>query len=295
MTWQTAFERLGVKIASREELMAAGASGRALTTAVRGGHLIRVRRDHYALPGTSRNILEAVRVGGRTGCLSALAVAGIFAIDKTFTHVHLGRDASRTRHPRDRFVRLTDRERDGVRTHWSPLLDADAGNEYSVGVVDALAQVLTCQHPWHAIASIDNALFLGAVSERELAELFARAPEGVQHIGGLIDGRAEAGQESVLRMIVRSAGLECELQVSIDGVGRVDMVVEGMLALEADSRLAHDSWDLHVRDRDRDIDLARLGYMSLRPVYQRTMFRPTDVRDAVLHLLAVNRHFRVHV
>jgi hypothetical protein len=295
MTWQGAFEQLGVRIASRAELAVAGASGRALTTAVAGGHLIRVRRDHYALPATSRRILEAVRVGGRIACLSALAEAGIFAIDKNFTHVHLGRDASRTRHPRHRFLRLTDRERDGVRTHWSPLLDAEAANEYSIGVPDALAQVLTCQHPWHAIASIDNALFLGAISEGELADVFAHAPERVQHVRDLVDGRAEAGQESVLRMIVRSAGLRCEPQVNIEGVGRVDMVVEGVLVLEADSRLAHDSWELHVRDRDRDIDLARVGYMSLRPVYQRTMLRPDDVRDAVLHLLAVNKHFRVHV
>jgi hypothetical protein len=295
VTWAAAFDQLGVRIASRADLISVGAVGRGLTTAVAGGHLVRVRRDHYALPGTSRAILEAVRIGGRLGCLSALAEAGIFAVDKAHTHVHLDRAASRTRHPRDRNLPLTARGRDGVQTHWTPLLDPGAANEYSVGIVDALSEVLTCQPPWHAVASIDNALFLGAITEPELERLFARAPARVQGLRGLIDGRAEAGQESVLRMIVHSAGLNYEVQVGIDRVGRVDLVVEGVLVLEADSRLAHDGWELHVRDRDRDIDAARLGYMSLRPVYQRTMFRPNDVRDAILHLLAVNKHFRAHL
>ena len=94
---------------------------------------------------------------------------------------------------------------------------------------------------------------------------------------------------------MQAAGLHCELQVTVPGVGRVDMIVEGILVLEADSRLAHDGWELHVRDRDRDIDLARQGYMSLRPVYNRTMHYPNDVRDAALNLLAAWNHNRVHI
>jgi hypothetical protein len=156
-------------------------------------------------------------------------------------------------------------------------------------------QALCCQPPWHAVASIDNALFLGAVTEGEVDAIFEAAPARVRGLRRLVDGRAEAGQESILRMIVHSAGLRCEVQVNVAGVGRVDLIVEGALILEADSRLAHDGWELHVRDRDRDIDAARLGYMSLRPVYQRTMFRPDEVRDAILHLLAVNRNFRRHL
>jgi very-short-patch-repair endonuclease len=295
MYWQAVFDELGVRIASRAQLVLAGASARVLTAAVAGGHLFRLRRDHYALPGTGRHIAEAVRVGGRLGCVSALAEAGLFAADTTFTHVHLDRSASRTRHPRDRFVRLTARERDGLQTHWSALIDPSGASEYSVGIPDALAQVLACQEPWRAVASIDSALFLGAVAEGHLTDVFAHAPARAQPLRALLDGRAESGQESVLRMIVRSAGLDCELQVSIAGVGRVDLVVEGVLVLEADSRLAHDGWELHVRDRDRDLALAQLGYMSLRPVYQRTMYTPDDVRKAILHLLAVNKNFRVHL
>ena len=104
-----------------------------------------------------------------------------------------------------------------------------------------------------------------------------------------INARSEAGQETVLRSALRHAGFESEIQVEIPGIGRVDGVVDGRLIWEADSRLAHDGWELHVRDRDRDIDAARLGYMSLRPAYNRTMFATSEVVEAVAHLLAATR------
>lgn len=295
MTWIEAFNDLGLRVASRHELLSAGATPRGLTTAVRGGYLLRVRRDHYALPGTPRSIIQAVRIGGRIGCLSTLDELGVFALDNRFTHAHLDHAASRTRHPNDRHVRLTSRERDGVEVHWGALLDPHSGSEYSVGLQDALAQALLCQHRWHSVASIDNALFLGLVTDAEVREVFSHAPARLRSLLLTVDGRAEAGQETVLRMVLQESGLHCEPQVRIAGVGRVDLVVEGCVVVEADSRLAHDGWELHVRDRNRDVDLARLGYPSLRPAYQRTMYTPYEVRDAVLELVRSCGRFRVHV
>lgn len=292
MSWAGAFEELGKTVASRAELRAMGATGRMLTAAVRYNHLVRVRRDHYALPTTERSVQEAVRVGGRLGCLSALAHAGIFVGDARFTHAHVEPGSSRCRNPNNRFLPLNATERDGVELHWTPLVRPEEATEYSVGIVDALAQAVRCQHPWLAIASIDNALFTGAIRDQDIADLFASLPTQYQELRALVDGRAEAGQESVLRMIVRQAGLDCELQVHIAGVGRVDIVVEKCLVLEADSRLAHDGWELHVRDRNRDLDLARRGYASLRPVYQRIMYTPAQVREAIVTLLATNRNYR---
>lgn len=281
---------LGRRIASRHELLGAGAAPWTLTEAVRLGALIRVRRDHYALPGTAPEVLRAVRVGGRLACTSALALNGVFADDRR-THVHLDRAMSRMRHPERRAVPHS-AGRGGALLHWQPLLEPADGDECSVGLIDALAQTLRCQRPWWALASIDNALNLGLLSEFGLAQVFDGAPDRSRQLRRLVDGRAEAGQETVLRMIVRSAGLRCEPQVTLEGLGRVDLLVEGCLVLEADSRLAHDGWELHVRDRDRDLAAARLGLMTLRPVYQRTMRDPAAVRDAVVNLVAVHRRFR---
>jgi very-short-patch-repair endonuclease len=295
MTWHEVFETQQRFILSSTELISFGATSHSLTAAVRGGHLIRARRDHYALPGTGQQILAAVRVGGRVGCVSALNTAGVFAYDTSDTHVHMEESMSRLRSPRNRLVSLTPHNRGGCNLHWWPLFDEDHSCEYAVGIPDALAQSLRCQKPWHALASLDNALFLGRIETGDLQQIFASIPSRLHYLMPLVDGCAEAGQESVLRMIVREAGLSCELQVWIPGVGRVDMLVEGCLVVEADSRLAHDGWERHVEDRHRDLVLASQGYMSLRPAYQHTMHSPGLVRDAVVNLVAARHRFRSHV
>jgi hypothetical protein len=69
-------------------------------------------------------------------------------------------------------------------------------------------------------------------------------------------------------------------------------VVEGCVAVEADSRLAHDGWERHVRDRRRDLLLAKQHYVSLRPAYQHTMHEGALVRESILGLLDQNNNFR---
>jgi hypothetical protein len=285
MNWSEAFDELGVTVASRAQLIAAGARPRYLTAAVRNGYLLRVRRDHYARPDTPRSVLQAVRVGGRLACLSTLSHTGIFAIDHACTHIHLERGASRLRHPNDARQPLPSDDRPNITMHWSPLRETDAGSEASVGVKDALAQVIQCQDELHAIASLDNALFLKAIDLRDLREIFANCPQRFAGLLPRVDGRAEAGQEMMLRLLLEDAGLHCDLQVTFPGIGRVDLVVEGRVVVEADSRLAHDGWELHVRDRNKDIDVAKLGYPSIRPAYQRTMHKADDVLAAVQGLL----------
>lgn len=288
MSWDSAFEAYGKRVLSRAELLVFGASTAGLTAAVRGGHLIRARRDHYLLPNTNRHIVEAIRVGGRLACVSALNAAGIFALDSSKTHVHLAHTMSRSRSPQDRRVPLTKANRGGTRLHWRPLIEND-GTEFSVGIRDALAQSLRCQQPVHALASIDNALNLGRITEGDLGVVFGDAPSRLRHLRAQVDGRAESGQETVLRRIIAEAGLGFEPQVTFRGVGRVDFVVAGCLVVEADSREAHDGWEKHIADRGRDLALAGLGYMSLRPAYQHTMQHPAFVRDAILKLVADRR------
>lgn len=290
MDWPKYFAQSGKRIVSRAQLISAGATGNSLAAAVRSQQLIRVRRDHYAAPGTDPRTLKAVRVGGRLGCVSALADVNVFAFDSQFVHIHLGRSMSRSRSPRSRFVPLARDNRDGATLHWAPLIDDVAGTEYRIGIVDALAQTVLCQHPWHTIASLDNALFQKLIEPEDLAEIFRQLPQNCQYLRELVDGRSESGQESVLRMIVRAAGLDYEIQVDIAGVGRVDMVIEGRLVVEADSRLAHDGWDKHVQDRTRDARLAAQGYLSLRLLYPFVMYDPEFVLKCIRGLLAATRH-----
>lgn len=292
MGWQEAFGELDLTIASRSELRAVGASGRGLTAAVKLGSLIRVRRDHYALPKTTAQSLQAVRVGGRVTCTSALASTGVFVLSTQLAHIHIASNASRLRSPNNRFSRLTTNNRAGVILHWWPLGEPAAGTEFSVGPIDALAHLVRCQPVRFAVAALDSAIHLGLISSADLDEVFARVPERFQHVRSLVDGRSEAGQETVLRLIMQDAGLHVDIQVAVRGVGRIDMIVEGVLALEADSRLAHDGWERHVADRWRDLQLAQRHFMCLRPAYQHTMSHPKDVLAAARGLLAARSNYR---
>ena len=290
MGWEDAFEQRQRIVLTSTELIAMGATSHLLTAAVRGGYLIRARRDHYVLPDTPRSIVEAVRVGGRVTCISRLALAGIFAEDVRFTHIHMAETMSRSRSPRARHIPLTQHNRDGIELHWWPI--SGPPQRALVSITDALSHVLRCQDPTRALASIDNAVFQKAITPDQVPAIFRAAPQRLAWLEPYVDGRAESGQETVLRMLVLSLGLRCEVQVEMPGIGRVDLVVEGCLVLEADSRMAHDGWEHHVVDRGRDLSVAVLGFMSLRPAYQHTMHEPELVKAAIRNLVAEHKQFR---
>lgn len=282
------------RIIHRIDLRRGGLSGVEITAAVRRGDLVRVRRDHYARPTLDRHTLEAVRVGGRLACVSAAAELGLFVFDSTHTHLHLIRDASRLRSPQSRFSPLNELPRGGVRLHWWPLLQPQAGTEYCVGVIDALVQIIRCQPPRFALAALDTALHDQRIRPKDLDIIFARVPETQQGLRAQVDARSEAGQETVLRRLILDAGLRCEIQVPVDGVGRVDLLVEGCVVVEADSQGFHKEWEQHVRDRTRDLRLAERGYLSLRVLYQHIMFEPEAVVAAIRQLVAIARAAAPH-
>lgn len=291
--WANVFSEGDMYIAETDALVGAGATWRSLKAAVEGGHLIRVRRGHYALPQTDRHIIEAARVGGKLGCISAAAHAGIFVFDNSLTHIHVEPTSSRLRAPHDRFHRLGDENKDGVTLHWSQLRNGTDANDYSIGLTDALTQVLRCQEPRFAVASLDSALHQSLILPQDIPGIFSQLPQDLQWLRTRIDARADTGQETVLRFILIDAGFEFEFQATILGAGRVDALVEGCVVVEADSRQYHDGWDAHARDRTRDCELAMQGYMTYRALYRDIMFRPDRVVNAIAGLLAANKHYRV--
>jgi len=288
--WDEVFGLFGEAVLSRADLMAAGIRGRELTIGVRSGSLVRLRRDHYCLPQLDRAAQEAVRVGGKLGCVSALKQYGVFAYGARHTHVQVDPFASRLRSPAPEWARLTEFNRGGIELHWLPELAEQESEAHRVSIMDALLESLYCQHPWHTLASIDNALHQGLITRDDLDAVFHYAPSRLARLEPLIDARAESGQETVLRMIVHETGLPYELQVWFSDVGRVDILVAGCLVLEADSRAFHDGWEAHVRDRGRDLAFATMGLASLRPAYQHTMHRPALVKSAIEGL--VNQQLR---
>ena len=153
-----------------------------------------------------------------------------------------------------------------------------------VSIIDAVAQATSCQSPRAAIATLDSALHKGVVDVDDLDEIFAHVPPRRRVLRGLIDGRAESGPETLLRLMALSLGFTVEVQVRIPGVGRVDLILDGWLVVECDSEEFHSGWLSQKRDRRRDLLLAARGYASLRPIAEDILWHPELVADALRSL-----------
>jgi hypothetical protein len=210
----------------------------------------------------------------------------VFVLQPDGLHVHMTANASRMRSPHSRAVPLEPRGRRTVRLHWLPLADRIPDDWTCVSVDDALAHSILCQPPRAAVATLDSALHLGVITPDRLADVFRLLPEKYSALRALVDGRAESGPETLVRLMLRGLGCTVDVQVEFEGVGRVDLLVNGWLVVECDSREYHDTWAQQVKDRNRDLALAARGYVTLRLTAAQIMYRPAEVLAALTGLLA---------
>jgi very-short-patch-repair endonuclease len=256
------------------DLKAAGLSQARITDLVRRGGMLRPRQGLYLHPATSPDRVVASRVGGLLGCTSALSALGVFVLDQRHVHVHVPPHATRLRTAGS-----------NIRVHWAPTRRTPHPRSLEVDVFDALLQAIVCQAPRAAIATLDSALHLGVIDGSDLDELFRYTPKRRRALRPLVDGRAESGPETFVRLLLRALGLRFECQVSIPGVGRVDFLVEGWLVIECDSRAHHGGWQAQVADRRRDLLLAERGYACLRPVAADIFTDAAKIGEAITGIL----------
>jgi very-short-patch-repair endonuclease len=275
--------------ASRAELLATMTRGR-LAAALASGELVRARRDRYVSAAAPRAVLEAVRVGGRVTCLSQLQLLGVFVYANSRTHIHITRGSSRLRSPVRSDRRLAGRKWRSVRLHWLPLIRPENATGASVGVIDALAHAVRCQPARHAVATLDSALNKGLIDDVDLADMFAALPRRFSVVQRLVDGRAQSGPETLVRLMARALGCRVDLQVEVAGVGYVDMVLDEWLVVECDGKEFHESWEQQVKDRARDLAAAKLGYCTLRFTAAQILFQPEDVLAALRGVVEARRN-----
>lgn len=267
------------------QLRAMGCTREDIRSALETGYLFHARRDVYLWREATPRQRSAARIGGRVDCVSRLAELGIFVLDESELHVQVRPTGSRLRSASDRRTPLgRARPGDGGRVHWRH--SGAEPDDTVVPTVEALAQAFACQGVRATIASIDSALHTGRLSESDVDLVFQLAPDRYRTIRGLIDGRAESGPETFARLIAREFGLPIELQKQIDGVGRVDLVVDGWLVIECDSREFHGSWEAQQEDHRRDMALAARGYVRIRVTAHQLFTAPHVLRDAIRGLLA---------
>ncbi|GGO62082.1 hypothetical protein GCM10010910_11330 [Microbacterium nanhaiense] len=276
-------EKVHLRSLSYADLRADGLTRRGIRGNIDSGSLFHARRDYYVDGTASEAIKSAVRIGGHLDCISLMRELGVYVLATSgVLHVQIRYGRHWLRSPRSRSMRLAD-SKARVVTHWR----ADTVDEHSTIALlpRALAQAVLCQRPRAAIATLDSAIHLGVIGLADLDEVFRWLPERLQRLRKFVDGRAESGPETFARLLLRTLGCSIELQVEIGGVGRVDLLVDGWIIVECDSRAFHGGWDQQSKDRMRDLAAAAQGYATLRPTANQLVNAPQRLTDAVRGLL----------
>lgn len=262
-------------LATRAQLRGMGQSDRRIRAALATGAAVRVGRSWVARPDANAEAVRAVAARGILGGESALRSYGIWVSERTGTCIVSPSTASRLPALRRGEYR--------IRRDAPPA----PGTRWRVGIVDALAQLLPrLTDPFHAAATLDSALNRRLVTQHDLDQLMQRMPRRIRRLRKQLDGRAQSGLETLLRMAIRAAGWNVELQVEVAGVGRVDLVIDGWLVIEADGSRWHDDHEAIERDRERNATLVRLGYRWHRFGYEQVMSHLDGCIEVIAALLA---------
>jgi very-short-patch-repair endonuclease len=251
-------------IARTRALTQLGHTSKQLSRAVLCGEMLRPRGGWVALPDADPAAVRALQLGGRLASTSALVSLGVWVDHPGPLVVSVPPNASRLPAPRAGEVRIWDRDRFPLK----------AGAEWRVSVVDALLQFARGATISALAASVDSALHLDLIDDDDVLALCARSPSRHRRLHGVVDRRAESGNETHLRIALRDLGIRVVIQVDLPLVGRVDLLVDGWLIIEADSHAHHGTTAGQDRDRLRDGNAVLIGCAVIR-------FMPESISSAL--------------
>lgn len=266
-------------IAQKRQLVRRGARDRDLTLAVRDGSVIRARQGWYATLASDHPRVRAVRVGGRLAGLSAIAAAGGWVLDSRQLHVAVPHNASRLRSQHNRFRRFRVTSPAGVTLHWENVDSLARGDATSVSILDALTTVVRTESLETAVAAIDWARRTSAVAPDDLQLLSRRLPRRLRYVCDWSRERCDSLPESLARTRLMLEGHRVDVQYRISGIGPIDLVIDGRVALEVDGEQFH----LHrfSADRDKDLHITTAGFHAIRPTARMVFYEWPRVLRAI--------------
>lgn len=109
----------------------------------------------------------------------------------------------------------------------------DPGRPWRVSLLGALLQYCRKISRNTAVAASASALHVGLLSQEELTQLGERLSRRCRPWLRRVNGRAESGLETLLRLACEDQGWDVEIQVPFRG-GHVDIVINWWLFIEAD-------------------------------------------------------------
>ncbi len=244
-----------------------GLSRRELASALRSGRLIRVGQGWYASPDADPDVTRALRLGTRLTCLSAVRLHGLWVPHNAGVALHVA-----LRHGDPGLVKP------GVVTHRLP--SGWPSVEPLVDLEMCLDHVLRHHSVETGLMVLESAVDRGLITVASASALIAAQPQR-KRLGGLhhFDPRSGSGSETRVRLWFQRRNVRVRSQVSIAGVGRVDLLVGESLVIEVDSRAHHTGEIGYREDRRRDLALYALGFDRLRLTWEQVFLEwPASVR-----------------
>ncbi len=244
-------------------------SRRAVDAALADGTLVRLRRGVYALSSEGARA-HAESVGGHVTHLSAA--------------LHHG---WKVKHVPDRpcitIARNRARPEVDAELRWGTVWPM----QQQLGVTRPVKTVIDCARAYaydEALCVADSALRAGDVTKDQLLSAALASPRTGRaqavRVASFADGRADNPFESCARAICHDvAGLSVDLQVTIPGVGRVDLADrELQIIIECDSFEFHSERAALRKDIRRYTEAARRGWVVLRFSWEQVMSDQAYVR-----------------
>lgn len=275
--------RLAGGVARASDLVSTRGERRALEREAARGVLTRLRRGVYGVPELDADIAAAARVGGRVAGVSALRHHGLWVPPgaRSVLHVEVADEVQE---------RPADAWGSTVLVHW---LSAGSRPRFGVAPLEAtLARAAQDLPLPFAVAVLDSALRATPLTPVELQFLAAGWRPRARGAAAIVDERSESGTESVLRVLLREAGIHSTPQapLPIGDLARADLLVGDRLVIECDSEAHHAEPANRRADLRRDESLMALGFIVYRPDYRQVFDDPAGVVATVVAMVARGDH-----
>jgi len=261
-------------VTTRQQLLRYGITDRRIGAAVAAGAVARVRQGVYSLPLADPLAIARVAWRCEPACLTAARKIGL-PISSHDDRLHMA----------------VERDRSTVRPNaWPPrsivVHRARARGLGPLSAVDVIDSTCRCASRMEQLEMVDAALNMGLMLEGDLNGLRYTPARTRRWLARHCDGRSQSLLETRARYALRAVGLRVDPQVSIPGVGRVDLLVDGKVVVETDGRATHALASAFDEDRRRDRAALIAGYPVMRFGYADVM---GDMEVLVEQVLAAVR------
>lgn len=255
--------------ARRPALARLGIDDAALRRAVRAG-VVQPVRGLYALPTAPPDHVALLQHRQLLTCSSAAPFYGLWSVNSAGP-VHV-------QHRRGEAF-------DGQVGHSGLLLEPHPHRPVAA-LGDVLIHALRCLPFAEALVMTDCAVGRGDMTVGFLRDRLPGKRNGrARHVLEWVDHGAESMLETLARTYFRQAGISVETQVHINGVGYVDLLLEGRLIVELDGR-HHGEWAQVKKDQRRNNISVVQGYSVLRYYYDDVVHHPALMLAEVRAVLA---------